>query len=220
MCSDEDKCTKCGEDRNVNGFIKGKKICGECNKKACRDYKQRNKDKISDYNKTYKKIYKTEISDYNREYSLTHREEIQKRHTPYLRELKKTSPQHKIGVTLRSRMYQVLKGRKKEHSKELLGCSYEFLLSWFGFLFEDDMTLKNHGKVWHVDHIIPVNSFDLIDEDERFRCCNWSNLQPLYAKDNLSKKEKVDGEEIVRITKLAKLDDKPKWLEYDRSEYY
>ena len=52
--------------------------------------------------------------------------------------------------------------------------------------FTEGMTWENHG-LWHIDHIKPCSSFNLLIEDEHHKCFHYSNLQPLWAKDNLSK---------------------------------
>ena len=61
------------------------------------------------------------------------------------------------------------------------------------------MTWDNHGNgwygngmnQWHIDHIIPCASFDLSKEEEQYRCFHYTNLQPLWAYDNLSKGNKI-----------------------------
>ena len=54
------------------------------------------------------------------------------------------------------------------------------------------MTWENHGAVWHIDHIVPCCKFDLTNEHEQKRCFHYSNLQPLFAQENLSKQGRLD----------------------------
>ena len=60
------------------------------------------------------------------------------------------------------------------------------------------MSWGNYGK-WHVDHIRPCASFNLVNEEEQKKCFHYTNLQPLWAKDNLSKGSKYyeDMEEEI-----------------------
>ena len=44
---------------------------------------------------------------------------------------------------------------------------------------------------WHVDHIIPLTSFDLRIPEQQKLCFHYSNLQPLWALENLVKHDKV-----------------------------
>ena len=48
------------------------------------------------------------------------------------------------------------------------------------------MTWENHGD-WHIDHIRPCCSFNLLNDDDQKQCFHYTNLQPLWAKDNLMK---------------------------------
>ena len=66
------------------------------------------------------------------------------------------------------------------------------------------MTWENQGKYWDFDHVKPCNSFDLTNEDEKFKCCNWSNLMPVTINYNSSKKQ-IDMNQINYIVnKLEK----------------
>jgi hypothetical protein len=54
--------------------------------------------------------------------------------------------------------------------------------------FRDGMSWDNYGRYgWHIDHIIPCSSFDLTDTDQQRKCFHYTNLQPLWAHENLSK---------------------------------
>jgi hypothetical protein len=97
------------------------------------------------------------------------------------------NPTHKIACCLRSRLKEALKKFKKSKSTEkLVGCSFENLKKYLELKFTEGMNWKNHGK-WHIDHIVPCSSFDLSKEEEQRACFHFSNLQPLWAKDNLVK---------------------------------
>ena len=53
------------------------------------------------------------------------------------------------------------------------------------------MTWNNHGLYgWHIDHIKPVSKFNLLDLEEQRRAFHYTNLQPLWALDNIRKSNK------------------------------
>lgn len=69
------------------------------------------------------------------------------------------------------------------------GCSVDDLILHIESIFLDGMTWDNHGK-WHIDHIKPCCAFDLTDPKQQRDCFHYSNLQPLWAVDNLKKSGK------------------------------
>ena len=84
-------------------------------------------------------------------------------------------------------MWEVLKGNPKlKTTMKLIGCSIEELKQYLGKQFTEGMSWQNYGK-WHIDHIRPCASFDLKKLNEQKKCFHYSNLQPLWAKDNLCK---------------------------------
>ena len=95
----------------------------------------------------------------------------------------------KILNTLRCRLYNVLKRqntKKNISTMELTGCELPFLKGYLEAKFKEGMTWENHGY-WHLDHVLPCCSFDLTQEEEQKKCFHYTNLQPLWAADNLSK---------------------------------
>ena len=82
---------------------------------------------------------------------------------------------------------------KTKPSIEYLGCSVEYFHNYIKSKMTEGMTFDNI----HYDHIKPVASFNLEDEDELLNCCHYTNFQPLLAKDNLCKNCKWSDEDEV-----------------------
>ena len=78
--------------------------------------------------------------------------------------------------------------KKTAHTLELLGCSIDYLKQHIESQFEDGMCWKSvmNGEI-HIDHIVPCIAFDLSQPSQQRECFHWSNLQPLWAKDNFKK---------------------------------
>ena len=75
----------------------------------------------------------------------------------------------------------------------MLGCSIKDLIIHIEKQFKEGMTWDNHSyNGWHIDHIIPCASFDLSDPEQQKKCFHYTNLQPLWKQDNLSKSDKYE----------------------------
>ena len=99
----------------------------------------------------------------------------------------KTDPQYAMVQRLRCRLNKALNGQiKTESTMALVGCSPEKLCAWLEMHFDEGMTWHNR-HLWHIDHIRPIASFDNPADPA---CWHWSNLQPLWAEDNLTKSDK------------------------------
>ena len=109
----------------------------------------------------------------------------------YMRRRRQTDPEFRLYQSLRSRVRQALKGLSKSaRTLELLGCPIEELVKHLEAKFLPGMTWANHGE-WHIDHILPISAFNLTDPEQQRKACHWSNLQPLWAVDNLRKGAKI-----------------------------
>jgi hypothetical protein len=99
----------------------------------------------------------------------------------------KTDISFKLANYLRTRLTHAVRNNQKTGSAvKDLGCSVDELKSYLSSKFTDNMTWENYGK-WHIDHIMPLSSFDLANRDELLKACHYTNLQPLWAKDNFKK---------------------------------
>ena len=181
------------------------------NKDKIKEYYENNKEKILEYGKKYRENNKEKFREYKRIYAQNNREKIRKNAKIYhqnnrekIREYinvysKKryaTDPCFKLRISIGRRVGKEMKKyltTKKESSIKYLGCSLKQLKEHLESKFDTGMTWDNwstHG--WHIDHIIPISSFDLTKEEEQKKCFHYTNLQPLWAKDNRAKGNKLN----------------------------
>jgi hypothetical protein len=108
--------------------------------------------------------------------------------------LKKKAHQKKLAQKIRGIIVRSLKAKNSNINYlfvENLGCSISEAKQYLESLFLEGMSWNNHGlRGWHIDHIIPCHSFDLTNPEERKKCFHYTNLQPLWALDNMKKGNK------------------------------
>jgi hypothetical protein len=99
-------------------------------------------------------------------------------------------PLYKLKHQLRSRLRTALSREFRSGlAIEHLGCSIEQFRCHLESKFKPGMTWDNNTiNGWHIDHIKPLSSFDLSDPEQIKKAVHYVNLQPLWAKDNWSKK--------------------------------
>lgn len=97
----------------------------------------------------------------------------------------------KLAATLRARVREALRwsgAQKSEKTMALIGCTITELKAHLESQFLPGMSWSNWTTDgWHIDHIRPCASFDLTDPEQQKTCFHYSNLQPLWALDNLRK---------------------------------
>ena len=127
------------------------------------------------------KNWKENNKDHIREYS-----------RKYLKKLKKDNPSFKILCNLRIRLnYLVSKEFKTSKTIDLIGCTLDDLKKHLESQFKEGMNWGNYGE-WHVDHIIPCSLFDFTKKSDQFECFHYTNLQPLWAIENLKKGNRME----------------------------
>jgi len=178
------RCSKCGKVKKLGKFDRNKNMKDGHNyrcKKCMKEYSQSGKGKEA--RKRYNQSEKRKESW--RQYFRSEKgKKVLKRHNQTI--------QRRIATNLRSRIRYVLKGVNKSASTiELLGCSIKEFLAYIQSLFRVGMTWDNYGSYWEIDHIIPCSAYDLTDPKQQKECFHYTNLQPLYWKDNLSKGNRI-----------------------------
>jgi hypothetical protein len=163
---------------------KYKKLHRENHKLYMKKYFRINKD----YLKNWREKNKDKIKKQVKEYRLNHIIRFKK-----LESIKyKTDVNFRITECCRSRLYLALKGFLKVSTTfQLIGCSTGKLKQHLESKFQTGMSWKNYGKKgWVIDHIVPCASFDFSKPSQQRKCFHYTNLQPLWLKDNLRKGKK------------------------------
>jgi hypothetical protein len=144
------------------------------------------------YNAKYIAINKKKLNKISRQYYLDNKSKMNRERAEYAKKQYKEDFSYKMKILLRSRIRIALQNNTKNKSTlDLLGCTIQFFKDHIEKRFQKGMTWDNYGFYgWHIDHIRPCASFDLSDPEEQNKCFHYSNLQPLWAEDNLRKSDK------------------------------
>jgi len=170
------------------------KVCTKCKiKKELTEFSKDKKTKDnhrSDCNSCRREYY-----IFNRERILQRQCELRKLNNPYLKI--KNNPYLKMKKIIRDRTNKAFKRKgysKNTKTQEILGIEWEVAKQHIERQFTKGMNWDNQGK-WHIDHIIPLASANT--EEELIKLCHYTNIQPLWAEDNLTKSDKIDSQQIL-----------------------
>jgi hypothetical protein len=180
------------------------KYYNEIYKDKQKTWREKNKEIIKQKKKAYYQANKAKINAKNILWAKNNKEKIlncknknvekiRARRNKYNKFKRETDIQYKLSSILRRRLSKIIKRKTKIGSAvKDLGCTISELKKHLESKFQDGMTWENHGSTgWHIDHIKPLSSFDLSNRKQFLQACHYTNLQPLWAKDNLSKSDKV-----------------------------
>lgn len=167
-------------------------------------YQAANPEKKLEYNKQYREDNREKIKEYqrlhylaNKEKKLDYAKKNRKRRSETARVYRAnrlaTDTCYRLASRLRGRLYRAVRHIYKTGSAVRdLGCSIPALKAYLESKFQPGMSWSNYGRYgWHIDHIRPLILFDLSDRSQLLQACNYTNLQPLWAQDNLKKGRKI-----------------------------
>ncbi len=206
------KCTKCQQIKKLDLFHKEKSAkSGRQNKcKPCRKEQSQKRNSTPEA-KAKNKINKQKIYADEERLQKAHRQSREYNKRPNVRNKKCEDArkrriedqEFRLKGILRCRFRKALKAAgtpKIDKALDILGCTPEqawlHLESTFSKtpcpITGEMMTRENHGRIWHIDHKQPCDSFDLTDPEQQKICFHWTNLQALFVKENLKKSNRSD----------------------------
>ena len=145
-------------------------------------WREVNQDRLKAYSKAFRIRYRTDPG------FRAQKQAVYNLHAQKQRDLK---TDRAISLNLRNRIYYAVLAdgaSKAQSTADLIGCTVQELRQHLEAQFADDMSWENYGRTgWHIDHIRPCASFDLSDPDQQRQCFHYTNLQPLWASDNMRK---------------------------------
>ena len=157
-------------------------------KPETKERKRKNYDKWYEQNKEHRK-------EYHKQWRAENIDKWRKTKRDYERNRKSTDPLYKLISNFRTAIYQVLKEsnvEKNNHYFDILQYTPEELIIHLEKQFTDTMSWDNYG-VWHVDHKLPITSFNIqeMGDEEFMKCWGLNNLQPMWGDENIRKSNKV-----------------------------
>ena len=197
-------CNKCEIEKSIVEFniynkLKGYRIntCKLCKNKYLKEYNTNTSELRSKNKKEYREKNSIIVKQQKKNYYNNNKEKIREYKRKWETDKRKNNLLFRIKQLVRSRIYKFIISTNGKLSKtnktfDIVGCSPEFLKEHLEMNFKEGMTWENYGLYgWHIDHIIPLSSAE--DDDEIYKLCHYTNLQPLWAKENLSKGDKIIG---------------------------
>jgi hypothetical protein len=216
-------CKKCNNLYSLNNFYKDKKFknghrstCKNCDIDKAKKWNKENSSAHAEHQRVFVKRKPDKAKEQKQKYVLNNKEKVNESYNKtflkykekYLEKFRKTDklrretdPIYKMRRSVSNRICSAIKNagfNKNSKTLSMLCCDWETLKFHLESKFQEGMTWENHGK-WHVDHIIPCASAKTIEQLVALQ--HYANLQPLWAKDNIAKSDKmpVSIEEIKRI---------------------
>jgi hypothetical protein len=191
-------CNECGLEKNLSEFYKRtdtpkgyRNNCKECKLKNNHKWNKDNKEKISIIAKIWREKNKESIRERIKEWEVKNYQRVRDRKNKRARDRRKEDPVYHLinKVRCRLRKYLItLNITKKNRTFDIVGCTPDFLKEHLEKQFKEGMSWENKSE-WHIDHIIPLSSANT--EEELYKLCHYSNLQPLWVEENLKKGNKI-----------------------------
>ena len=187
-------CGKCKTEKQLDEFYKNKKRkdelrfeCKSCSKASATEHRKTHRDTFLSFKKRYYNKNRDSILSVRKEYREKHKESIALYKNEYAKKRRKNDSVYRMIYNVRSRtsfFCKSIKLGKNFSTIESIGLDRNEFKKYIESLFTDGMTWNNYGE-WHIDHIKPLCSAKTVDDV--IKLTHYTNLQPLWWIDNLSK---------------------------------
>jgi len=201
-------CKLCMNNYSLNNYYNNHEKEKERHRKYHKKYYLNNKIKENIRFKNYRDNNLEKVKEIQRLSKKKEREKNPEKFINLTREWRKNNPEYnvtynknriqidelfKLKMTVRNRIrgfFNFKNITKKNTTFDIIGCTPKHLKELIEKQFTDGMSWQNHGLYgWHIDHIIPLSSANT--EEEIYKLCHYTNLQPLWSEDNLKKSNKI-----------------------------
>ena len=205
-------CQKQYREANKSAIAEWNKQYREANKEAIKKYREANKKAIAEKQKQWYEAKKQDVLRQRKQYYKSNKETIAERKKQYRQANKETinkrfnnrfkiDPIFKFKSNVRGLIYHSFKRgtnqfSKKAKTEQILGCKIEEFRKYIHAKFKKGMSFDNHGQ-WHLDHIVPLSI--AATEEEIIKLNHYTNFQPLWAEENLSKSDKIIETQLMLI---------------------
>jgi hypothetical protein len=182
-------CATCGADRGFQPIRNIDAKCVNCSNKSRKTKSEAFKAKMSIIMRGNKNGSKPESKKLNQEQLKLRKSNYNKKAHLRNKDRYKNDIEFRLRCVLRARLNVAIRNNAKTGSAvKQLGCSITKFKEYMESKFQPGMKWDNWStKGWHIDHVVPLSSFNLSDPEQLAKACHYTNLQPLWAKENISK---------------------------------
>lgn len=191
------KCNKTLANTNTN-FRDNRRVCRDCEKQHGREYRQSEKGK--EKANSWVEKNREKMTELQANWFQENKSYVQAKN----RERTATDERYKFMNNQRRRISLAL-GNKQKKTIEYLGCNSEEFHDWISSHNIGNSNQDNNTVKMHIDHVIPLSTFNLENESEVLLAFNWRNTMPLSATENLKKNNKIVKSQVEQH--LKKLED-------------
>lgn len=181
-------CEKCHQEKTVIDFRDNRLKCIICERDENASYRRNN----PQVQKAWDDAHPHAMDVFKAKWYQEHKSDINKE----LQNRYENDPVYKIKKA-HSRVLQINIKRLSTGTGNKISATFGRTAHWLHWNFSGDMSWENHGTNWVVDHVIPMNKWDITNTDQQDMCFNWKNLSPLGKSDNRQKSAKIIHESIV-----------------------